>query len=176
VKAFLASLKTRLSDAQHPKHYGSLLVLGWLVALAAVFPSVIYPTHFIGLMAVSITVIAPAGAHLYALRALWPLCQEKTLNANMLAALMSLCYLPAALICLSFTRWQEALHLPFTGTVLALLSLGLLFPGLAPFFAYAVAARFIRPHETRLRLALAAGLFVMAWVLAGFTAEVIASI
>ena len=172
----MAFLNRQLTDSQHANHYGSVLVVGWLVALVAVFPSVIYPTHFIGVMAASITVIAPIGAHLYALRALLPLRHEKVLKANMLAALWSLSYLPAALICLSFTRWQEALHLPFTGTVLALLSLGLLFPGLTPFIAYAVTTKFIRPHETRIRLVLATGLFVMAWVLAGFTAEVIASI
>ena len=169
-------VKARLFDPHHPKHYGSILVLGWLTAFAAVFPSVFYPTHFIGLMAVSLTVIAPIGAQLYALRALLPLRHEKALKANMLAALMTLSYLPAALICLSFARWQEALHLPFTGTVLALLSFGLLLPGLSPFIAYGLNAKWVRPHESRLRLGAALLLFVMAWVLAGFTAEVIASI
>ena len=169
-------VKARLFDPHHPKHYGSILVLGWLTAFAAVFPSVFYPTHFIGLMAVSLTVIASIGAQLYALRALLPLRREKALKANMLAALMTLSYLPAALICLTFTRWQEALHLPFTGTVLALLSFGLLLPGLSPFIAYGLNAKWVRPHESRLRLGAALLLFVMAWVLAGFTAEVIASI
>lgn len=176
MKAFLVSLKHRLSDAHHAKHYGSILVLGWLTAFAAVFPSVFYPTHFIGLMAVSITVIAPIGAHLYALRALLPLRHGKALRANMLAALMSLSYLPAALLCLFFARWDDAVHLPFTGTVLALLSFGVLLPGLSPFIAYGLNAKWVRPHESRLRLGVALLLFVMAWVLAGFTAEVIASI
>lgn len=176
MKAFLTRVKNRLSDAHHHHHYGSVLFLGWLTSFAAVFPSVIYPAHFFGTLAAAVTIAAPTMAHLYALRALLPLRHEKALKPNMLAALMSLSYLPAALICLSFARWQEALHLPFTGAVLALLSLGLLFPGLAPFMAYGIAAKFIRPHETGARLALALGVFIVAWVLAGFTAEVIASI
>ncbi len=166
----------RLINPQHPQHFGSVVVLGWLLAFAAVFPTVIYPNHLIGTLAGFVTLAAPLSAQIYSLRALLPLRRDRKWMANMMAALWTLSYIPAAFLCLSFARWQEAMHLPLSGAVLALLSFGLLFPGLAPFFAYAINTKFIRPHEGPIRLTVAGLLFIVAWVLAGVTAEIIASV
>lgn len=173
---FMRFITQRLFNPQHAQHFGTLLIFGWLLAFAGVFPTVIYPNHPIGAVAGFITLAAPLCAHIYSLRALLALRREQKWTANMMAALWTLSYPPAALLCLSFARWQEAMHLPFSGATLALLSFGLLFPGLAPFLAYAVNTRFIRPHESRARRAIAALLFIAAWVLVGVTAEIIASV
>lgn len=166
----------RFIEPTHPGHYTHILLAGWLISMTMVFPTVMYPNQWLGSAAGFLTAAGPIVAHAYSLRALWPLRKNRKLHPTMLPALATLCYLPAVLICLSFVRWKQALILPLTGAILAVLSFGLLFPGLAPFLAYAINHRLVRPHQSRLRLAIASLIFIAAWVLAGITAEVIASV
>ena len=66
--------------------------------------------------------------------------------------------------------------IPLAGVALAIFSFGLLFPGLSPFFAYALNVKLVRPQDGGWRLALGFFLFFIGWVIAAIVAEVIASV
>lgn len=172
MKRFVA----RLRNPHHEQHYGSILLLGWGIAALAVYPSVLYPRTLQGDIFGAIVAMTPALAHLYSLRALLALRQTPRFQPNMMAAGWTLSYLPVALLAAVVLPWPHAYLLPMAGTVLGLMSFGLLLPGLSPFIAYAVTAKFIRPHESRARLIVAGVVLCLGWLLAGITAEVISSV
>lgn len=168
--------QSRFLDPQHPQHYGSLLFVGWVVATAIAVPGLAYPKLMTGWLGEALVSLGPLAAHGYSLRALLPLRHDKTLKPNMMAALFTLSYLPAGLLAELVLPWPMAFMIPLAGVALAIFSFGLLFPGLGPFIAYAINAKFVRPHEGPARLALALALFFIGWVLAGITAEIISSV
>lgn len=168
-------LKTRLFDPQHPYHFGSVLLVGWALAALNIFPTVMFPKHpAVGFGQIFI-LGGPVGAHLYSLRALLPL-RNGEIRANMLAALLTLSYVPAVIICLFLFRWVQAIILPLAGPMMAILSFGILLPGLSPFIAYALNANLVRPAESHWRFGLAIGLFTLGWVISAISVEVISSI
>ena len=169
-------LINRLRDPRHRQHYGAVLLCGWLIAALAIYPAVIFPRHMLNELWGGLVAMAPALAHIYALRALLPLWRDKTLKPNMLAALWTLSYLPVALLAEVLLPWPQAYALPLGGAALALMSFGLLFPGLAPFIAYAVNAKWVRPHESRVRLGLAIFLFLLSWGLAAIMAAFMSAV
>jgi hypothetical protein len=169
-------LKARLFNPDHPQHYGAVLTLAWLLSSFSVWGSVAFNMRlpdFWGDWLIGGWVI---GAHLYALRALLPLRKTRSFKPNMMAALMTLSYLPAMILCLYFAHWAQIFILPLSGAMLALFSFGIVFPGLSPFLVYGLNTRFVRPAQSRMHLAFAAVLFILAWVVAGFTAAVMASV
>lgn len=172
----MARLARALRDSHHASHYGSVLLLGWAIAALSAYPSVLYPKQIIGELSGGLTVAAPLIAHLYSLRALLALRQERRVQANMLAAWWTLSYLPVGLLAALILPWPQAYALPFSGAVLALMSFGLLLPGLSPFIAYGLNAKWVRPHESPWRLGAALLLFVIGWALAAIVAEVFSSI
>lgn len=115
-------------------------------------------------------------AHLYALRALNGLRRIGDFKPNMLAALMTLSYIPALFISLSFAPLKDALILPATGVYMAVISFGLFLPGVSLLLAYGLNAKIVKPHLAAWRTALAAVLFIGAWVLSGFAARVMSAI
>ena len=158
-------------------HYGSVLFLGWMTSFATVFPSVIYPAHIYRYAdgcrhdcgADHGTFLCTAGAAAAAPRK----SPETQYAGGTHEPQLSTCR-----ACLPIFRALARGAAPaFYGSgVGAVEPLGSYFPVSRRSWPMRVAAKFIRPHETGARLALAIGLLIVAWVLAGFTAEVIASI
>lgn len=166
----------RLLNPQHPKHFGSVLFIGWLACAMAMLPTVIIAPSMNSLWAEILVSSGPLLAHIYSLRALGALRENRKFQANMMAALFTLSYLPAGLLAMIILPWPHAFTIPLAGVGLGIFSLGLLFPGLSPFFAYALNAKFIRPQDGPFRLAFAFLLFFIGWVIAGILAEVLSSV
>lgn len=168
--------QSRFLDPHHPYHYGSLLFIGWAIAMAVAVPGVLYPKLMTGWFGEVLVSIGPIAAHIYSLRALLPLRHNKTLQPNMMAALFTLSYVAAGILAELVLPWPMAFMIPLAGVALAIFSFGLLFPGLSPFFAYALNVKLVRPQDGGWRLALGFFLFFIGWVIATIVAEVIASV
>ena len=150
--------------------------MAWLISALTVWAGIMFAERLDGTMAELLVSAPPLLAHLYSLRALMALRHEKRLQPNMMAALLTLSYIPAGLLAVIILPWQHAFLIPAAGVALAIFSFGVLFPGLSPLFAYAINAKFVRPHESRRRLAIAVSLFFLGWVMAGLVAEIISSV
>ncbi len=176
-RAFLSVVRqSHLFDPTHDRHFGSVLLAGWILSAIFLFPLLKYPPAHDALWPSLLVGLPPLFAHVYSLRPIINTHFASQLQPNMLAALMTLSYLPAMLICVALRDWQDALFLPAAGTFMALMSFGLFLPGLAPPLAYLINAKLIHPHRTPARLVAGAILFTAAWAFSGFAAWVISSV
>lgn len=170
----------RFLNPHHPKHFGSVLFVGWLACALTMLPAVVFaPSMASPMNNIWVEALVSGGpilAHLYSLRALFALREKPKFQANMMAALFTLSYFPAGVLAMIVLPWPHAFTISLAGVGLGIFSLGLLFPGLSPFFAYALNAKFIRPQDGPFRLAFAFLLFFIGWVIAGILAEVLSSI
>lgn len=168
--------QSRFFNRAHGQHYGALILASWGLAALLIFPALQHPpAYYTGWRGLIIT--APTfAAHLYALRALIGLRRIGDFKPNMMAALMTLSYIPAFFISLSFAPLKDALILPAIGVYMAVISFGLFLPGASLLLAYGLNVKIVKPHMAAWRMALAAALFIGAWVLSGFGARVMSAI
>jgi hypothetical protein len=176
-RAFLAMVKqSHLFDPTHERHFGSVLIAGWVASAVFLFPLLKYPPAHDAIWPSLLVGLPPLLAHGYSLRPLLGTHISSQLQPNMLAALMTLSYLPAMLFCLTLSGWQDAVFLPAAGTFMALMSFGLFLPGLLPPLAYLINAKLVHPHLSPARLVGGALLFTVAWAFSGFAAWVISTV
>ncbi len=176
-RAFFAVVKqSHLFDPSHERHFGSVLLAGWVLSAIFLFPLLKYPPAHDALWPSLLVGLPPLFAHAYSLRPIINTHVASQLQPNMLAALMTLSYFPGMLVCVALIDWQEALFLPAAGMFMALMSFGLFLPGLAPPLAYLINGKLIRPHLSPVRLVAGAVLFTLAWAFSGFAAWVISHV
>lgn len=176
-RAFWAVIRqSHLFDPHHERHYGSVLLAGWILSAIFLFPLLKYPPAHDAIWPSLLVGLPPLFAHGYSLRPILGTHVATKLQPNMLAALMTLSYLPAMLFCIALDNWQEAVFLPAAGTFMALMSFGLFLPGLLPPLAYLINANLVRPHQSPARLVGGALLFTLAWGFSGFAAWVISHV
>lgn len=176
-RAFGAVIRqSHLFDPEHERHYGSVLLAGWVLSAIFLFPLLKYPPAHDAVWPSLLVGLPPLFAHAYSLRPIIGTHVTSQLQPNMLAALMTLSYLPAILFCLTLRGWEDAIFMPAAGTFMALMSFGLFLPGLAPPLAYLINAKLIHPHLSPARLVGGTILFTLAWAFSGFAAWVISTV
>lgn len=168
--------ESRLINPNHDRHYGTLILLAWAAAGALTLPLIAHASPADSLWPALLLAAPPVLGHVYSLRAVLPVRAFADLRAHMLAALMTLSYGLAVLVCLGFEDPANALFLPAAGIYMAMMSFGLFFPGLALPLAYFINAKWVQPHRSSVRLAFATTLFVAAWSFSGFAAYVISHV
>ena len=159
----------RAFDITDPVIAWRLVMASWIAVILLMFPALTLTWRGGGLAPMTaigaIPLLAHGAAFLASLRTPSPLRDP----ARLRLMLPVLTYPPGALVCLTMMPLEMALSMPYVGIIMALLTFGIFFTGLAPLLAILLANMVLSGGVTPLRLAACLAIYVTGWVLSGLT-------
>ena len=159
----------RAFDITDPVIAWRLILASWIAVILLMFPALTLTWRHGGLAPMTAVGAIPLAAHglafIASLRGPAPLRDP----ARLKLMLPVLTYPLGALACLTMMPLEMALSMPYVGIIMALLTFGIFFTGLAPLLAIVLAGMVLSGGVTRLRLATCVAIHVTGWLMSGLT-------
>ena len=159
----------RAFDITDPVIAWRLVMASWIAVILLMFPALTLTWRGGGLAPMTaigaIPLLAHGAAFLACLRTPSPLRDP----ARLRLMLPVLTYPPGALACLTMMPLEMALSMPYVGIIMALLTFGIFFTGLAPLLAVFLANMILSGGVTPPRLIASLAIHVTGWLMSGRT-------
>lgn len=179
----------RLFDRGHSGHYWGWITLSWIAVLVLSFPSLLISWYADGFLAIMLIACLPLIAHGYGclanVGALRPddsshMIDPGTTDLNAATrpaltpgrvgpALTVISYPFGILICSFFMPLELAASMPYAGIFMAILTLGIVFTGLAPLLGFAIVRLVMSRGVTRRSVISSLIVMTVCWLLSGLT-------
>ena len=145
------------------------VLASWIAVILLMFPALTLTWRHGGLAPMTAIGAIPLLAHGAVFLASLRMPSAFRDPARLKLMLPVLSYPLGAAACLTTMPLEMALSMPYVGIIMALLTFGIFFTGLAPLLAILLANMVLSGGVTPLRLAACLAIYVTGWVLSGLT-------